>query len=76
MFGLMVGLVALGVALLFGGRFLARAIVGKDGDPEGTTRVCQVIGALLLIAALFLRPYSDETAAFPPPPDTPIDSLR
>lgn len=69
MFILMVGLVGLGLGLLIGGRLIARAVVGRDGDPMGLTRILWVLGALLLIAALIVRPHSDETAAFPPPPD-------
>ena len=71
MFGLMIVLVVLGIALLVGAPVIARLVVGREGDPVGATRILQVVGAVLLVGALFLRPHSDETAAFPPPPDTP-----
>ena len=76
MFMLMVGLVVLGVVLLVGGRWIARAVVGRDGDPVGLTRILWVLGALLLVAALIVRPHSDETAAFPPPPDVMEERAR
>lgn len=60
-----------GGALLFGAPILARLLVGKEGDPVGTTRVLQAIAIVMLIAALFIRPHSSETSAFPPPPDSP-----
>jgi hypothetical protein len=50
--------------------------VGREGDRVGLTRIIQVVAVVLLIAALFLRPHSDETAAFPPPPDTPARNAR
>ena len=71
MFGLMLVLVGAGIALFIAAPLVARMIVGRAGDPVGTTRVIQVVAVVLLIGALFLRPHNDETAAFPPPPDTP-----
>lgn len=73
---LMAGLVAAGLALLLGGRLIARMVVGGDGDPMGLTRILWALGALLLIAALVVRPHSDETAAFPPPPDVMEERRR
>lgn len=69
--GIMIGLGVLGIALLLVAPLIARAMVGRDGDPTGTTRVLQGIAVVLLLAALLFRPHQDETAAFPPPPDAP-----
>ena len=74
MFGLMIVLVAAGIALLVGAPVIARLVVGRDGDRVGLTRIIQVVAVVLLVAALFLRPHSDETAAFPPPPDLPPEN--
>jgi hypothetical protein len=63
-------LVAVGaIALLLAAPLIARAIVGPDGDPAGLTRIIQGVAVVLLVVALVFRPHSDETAAFPPPPD-------
>ena len=67
----MIVLVAAGIALFIGAPLIARLVVGGEGDRVGLTRIIQVVAVVLLIGALFLRPHSDETAAFPPPPDTP-----
>lgn len=77
MFGLMLALGIIGALLLLGGSTVARLVVGRDGDPVGLTRIFQVAGILLLLIALLLRPHSDETSAFPPPPDArPAGSSR
>lgn len=68
---LMIGLGGLGVLLLLTAPFLARLIVGRDGDSAGYTRIFQVLAVVLLVAALLFRPHQNETAAFPPPPDAP-----
>lgn len=65
-----------GAVLLLGGRFIARAVLGSSRDPMGATRILQVVGAALLIIALFIRPHRDETAAFPPSPDEVADTTR
>jgi hypothetical protein len=75
-YGLMIVLVVAGLALLVGAPFIARLVVGGRGDRVGLTRIIQVVAVVLLVAALFLRPHSDETAAFPPPPDTPARDAR
>lgn len=72
----MIVLVAAGIALFIGAPLVARLVVGREGDPVGTTRIIQVVAVILLIGALFLRPHSDETAAFPPPPDTPARDAK
>lgn len=66
---LMIGLAAFGVILLVTAPFLARLIVGREGDPIGMTRILQGVAVVLLLGALLFRPYQEETAAFPPPPD-------
>lgn len=71
MFLLMLALGIGGGAILFGAPILARLLVGREGDPVGITRVLQVIGIALLVGALFARPHREDTAAFPPPPDSP-----
>ena len=70
MFALMLVLAVGGIALFIAAPFLARLLV-RGADPVGTTRIIQVVAVVLLIGALFLRPQNDETAAFPPPPDSP-----
>jgi len=60
-----------GIALLLAAPFLARLILGRRRDPVALVRMIQVIGAALLVAALFSRPYNRETSAVPPPPDAP-----
>jgi hypothetical protein len=72
----MLVLAAAGIALFIGAPFVARLVVGRDRDPVGTTRIIQVVAVVLLIGALFLRPHNDETAAFPPPPDTPARDAK
>ena len=70
MFALMLVLALAGIALFIAAPVVARLLV-RGADPVGATRIIQVVAVVLLIGALFLRPHSDETAAFPPPPDTP-----
>ena len=72
----MLFLMVIGGSLLLGAPFLARAIVGRRGDPVGAMRIIQVVALLLLFGALLVRPHNEETAAFPPPPDAPLDSAR
>jgi hypothetical protein len=69
-FALMLVLALAGIALFIAAPVVARLLV-RGADPVGATRIIQVVAVVLLIGALFLRPHSDETAAFPPPPDTP-----
>lgn len=68
-----VALAVLGIALLLTAPLLGRLIVRGRGDPLGITRVLQGVAVILLVAALFFRPYQSETAAFPPPPDAAAD---
>jgi hypothetical protein len=73
MLGLMLLLGGVGLLLLFGAPVLARMIVGRDGDPVGLKRIFWVVGAVLILLAVVVRPHSDATAVFPPPPDQ-VDS--
>ena len=72
----MLGLVAAGILLFLAAPMIARAIVGREADPVGATRIIQVVAVILMISALLIRPYSDETSAFPPAPDLRGDSAR
>jgi hypothetical protein len=66
---LMIVMAVAGIALLLSAPLIARAAVGREGDPTGLTRIIQGLAVVLLIVALVFRPHQDETAAFPPPPD-------
>ena len=68
---LMIGLAILGIGLLLTAPLIARAVLGREGDPTGLTRLIQGFAVVLLIIALVFRPHRSETAAFPPPPDAP-----
>ena len=67
--GLMLTLIAAGIALFLAAPFIGRLVVGEEGDPVAVTRVVQVVAVLLMVVALVFRPHRDDTAAFPPPPD-------
>jgi hypothetical protein len=70
--GLMLILIAVGLGLFLAARLIARVLVGREGDPVGIMRIIQVVAVILMIGALFIRPHRNDTAAFPPPPDTPV----
>lgn len=74
--GLMLILIAAGLALFLAAPVLGRLIVGRQGDPVGVTRIVQVVAVVLMVSALVFRPHRDDTAAFPPPPDLMGDSAR
>jgi uncharacterized membrane protein YdcZ (DUF606 family) len=57
-----------GILLFCGGPLLAR-LVRRGGDPAALARLLQIVGILLMIAALLVRPQSPATAAFPRTPD-------
>ena len=65
---LMIGLAIVGIALLLTAPLVARAVIGREGDATGLTRLIQGLAVVLLIIALVFRPHRSETAAFPPPP--------
>jgi hypothetical protein len=67
MLELMIALGTLGLLLLFGGPLLARWVLRGSRDPVGMGRLLQLVGILLLVAAVMLRPHNPATAAFPPP---------
>jgi len=67
----MVVLGALGILLLVGAPF-AGHLLGRTGrDAVGLTRILQVVGIVLLVLALLVRPYNPTTRAVPPPPGAP-----
>lgn len=68
MFMLMLLLVVVGVVLLLTGPLLARWM-GRAEDAAGLGRIIQVVGVVLLVAALLVRPHNPENTAFPPPPE-------
>jgi hypothetical protein len=72
----MILLLAAGVSLLIGAPMIARIVAGRGSDPVGLTRVLQLVAVALLIAAIFARPYNPDTAAIPPPPDSPPQQPR
>ncbi len=65
---LMLALALPGLVMLLAGHWIARLVVRK-GDRIALARVLQLVGILLLVAALLARPRNPQTAAFPPPPD-------
>jgi hypothetical protein len=69
MLGPMLLLGGVGIVLLFAAPALARLAVGSTGDPVGLKRIFWVVAAILIVAAVIVRPHNDETAAFPPGPD-------
>jgi hypothetical protein len=68
---LMIVLAVSGIVLLTTAPFLARLLTGRGRDRTGLTRIIQVLGAALLVAALFARPYNPTTTAVPGPPGSP-----
>lgn len=75
MSGMMLGLVGAGILLFFAAPLISRALV-RGGDPTGLARIIQVVAVILMVVALVFRPHSDETAAFPPPPDLMDEPAR
>ena len=73
MLGLMLILIAAGIALFLAAPVIGRLVAG-GGDPVAVTRIVQVLAVLLMLVALVFRPHRDDTAAFPPPPDLVADS--
>jgi hypothetical protein len=73
---LMIGMIGAGLVLFLAAPLLARLVVGSRRDPVGITRILQVAGVILMLAALIFRPHSPDTAAFPPPPDAPRQAPR
>lgn len=68
MMTLMLALAIPGLIMLLTGHLIARLVV-RAGDPIALTRMLQLVGILLLVAALLARPRNPQTAAFPPAPD-------
>ncbi len=74
MFLPMIVLTAAGIVLLVGAPWIARWTTGRGRDSLGLRRILQIIGGILLIGALFARPYNPETSAIPPSPNTGVDT--
>lgn len=68
---MMVYLVLAGVAVFFAAPLLGRLMM-RGRDPVALVRVLQLVGVILMVAALLIRPYNRETTAVPPPPDLPV----
>jgi hypothetical protein len=66
----MIVLAVAGVGLLLAAPVIAQLIVGRDRDSLGARRILQIIAGVLLIGALFARPYNPDTSAVPPSPNT------
>lgn len=71
----MIGLVVLGLLLLFAAPALARLII-RDRDPVALTRMIQAFAIILLVVALLVSPRSPESTAFPPPAEGPPGTGR
>lgn len=72
---LMIGLILLGLVLLFAAPWLARAMT-RGRDPVALTRVIQAAGIIVLVVALLISPRSPESTAFPPPVEGPPGTDR
>lgn len=66
----MVGLLALGLLLLFASPWLARLIT-RGGDAGGLTRILQAVALIILVVALLTMPRSPQSTAFPEPEQGP-----
>jgi hypothetical protein len=61
----------LGLALLLGAPVVSHFLARRGRDVVALTRILQVIGLVLLISALLIRPYDPATRAVPAPPEGP-----
>lgn len=71
MLPVMIALALAGIALFLVAPVLAKLIVRSRRDPVALIRLIQLVGIILLLTALIIRPYNRETTAVPPPPDAP-----
>lgn len=71
MLPVMIVLVLAGIALFIAAPLIGRLIMGRKRDPIALVRTLQILGIILLVAALLIRPYNRDTTAVPPPPDAP-----
>lgn len=71
----MIGMIVLGLLLLFAAPVLARLII-RDRDPVALTRMIQAFAIILLVVALLVSPRSPESTAFPPPTEGPPGTGR
>lgn len=72
---LMIGLILLGLVLLFAAPWLAR-LMTRGRDPVALTRVLQAVGIIVLVVALLISPRSPQSTAFPPPVEGPPGTDR
>lgn len=72
---LMIGLIVLGLVLLFAAPWLARLVI-RDRDPVALTRMIQAVAIIVLVVALLISPRSPESTAFPPPVEGPPGADR
>lgn len=70
MLPVMIVLVLGGIAIFVSAPLLARLVM-RGRDPVALVRIFQLIGVIMLVTALLVRPYNRETTAVPPPPDVP-----
>ncbi len=71
MLPLMIVLVLAGIALFVSAPLLGKLMMRGKRDPVALVRILQLVGIILLVTALLIRPYNRETTAVPPPPDAP-----
>jgi hypothetical protein len=67
----MVVLGSLGILLLVGAPFAGHLLSRTGRDVVGLIRILQVVGIVLLVLALLVRPYDSTTRAIPTPPSAP-----
>lgn len=74
MLSVMIVMVLAGIALFVSAPLIGRLLTRHKRDPLALVRILQLLGIILLVAALLIRPYNRETTAVPPPPDSPVGS--
>lgn len=57
-----------GIALFLLAPLIARLAM-RGRDPMALTRILQLVAVLMLVGALFIKPYNPDNTAIPPPPD-------
>lgn len=72
---LMLGLLAIGLILLFTSPWISKLLM-RGRDPGALTRILQVVAFVMIVVALLLWPRAPESTAFPPPPEGPPGSSR
>ena len=72
MLPVMIVMALAGIGLFVSAPLVGRLLMGRKGDPVALVRIIQLLGIVLFVTALLIRPYNRETTAVPPPPDTPV----